>query len=158
MFLSLLRMSGRSKWRRSSTFGVVRMIITLSALAGQRISLDLREQFGESVEIECFQFVTPPLEFRLVRNSVPLQEWQHGNPVTYDLQHSPETKDWSRDGHRFINDCEHRNDVMTCGVLSKNLAIETTGLAFPITLLVWPRESTCRGKRPAVAPLAVIQS
>jgi hypothetical protein len=33
-------------------------------------------------------------------------------------------------------------DVVTCGVLSQGLAMETRGLAFDFLLLVWPREGT----------------
>lgn len=122
------------------------MIITISGPAGQPLSLDLREQFGERAEIDCFHFIVPPIEFRLVRNGAPLQDWQCGSTEMYDLQHPARAKAWSRDGHRFVNDLRHRDDSVTCGVLSKELAIETTGLAFPITLLVWPREITCRAK------------
>ena len=63
------------------------MIITIVGRAGQHISLDLREQFREGVEIDCFQFIVPPIEFRLVRNGAPLQDWQAGSTETYDLQH-----------------------------------------------------------------------
>ncbi len=122
------------------------MIITLSGPAGQPLSLDLREQFGERVEIDCFHFIVPPIEFRLVRNGAQLQDWQAGSIEMYDLQHPASAKEWARNGHRLINDLKHRDDVMTCGVLSKELAIETTGLTFPITLLVWLRERTCRAK------------
>jgi hypothetical protein len=122
------------------------MIIPIRGIAGQSISLDLREQLGERVEIDCFHFLVPPIEFRLVRNGLPLQEWQAGSQDMYDLQHPAEAKEWSRAGHWFSNDVEHRDDVVTCGVLSKELAVETRGLGFPIELLVWPRESTCRSK------------
>jgi len=80
----------------------------------------------------------------LVRNRVPLQDWQAGNTEMYNLQHPPRVKKWSRNGHCFTNDLEHRDDVLTCGVLARDLAVETTGLGFPVELLVWPRESTCR--------------
>jgi hypothetical protein len=33
---------------------------------------------------------------------------------------------------------------MTCGVLSKDLVLETLGLGFDFVLLVWPPEITCR--------------
>ena len=123
------------------------MILTLSGVSGSAISLDLRKRFGESVELECLHFVAPPLEFRLVRQGTPLQDWQSANTDMYDLQHGPGVKEWSRDGHRFTNDLDHRHDAMTCGVLSKDLAIETRGLGFDFVLLVWPRESTCRAPR-----------
>lgn len=33
---------------------------------------------------------------------------------------------------------------MTCGVLAKELIMETRGLSLLVILLVWPREGTCR--------------
>ena len=104
------------------------MIIPLTAPFGSIISLDFRKQFGERVELECFHFVVPPIEFRLLRNNMPLQEWQQGNIAMYDLQHGPGSKQWCRDGHWFINDLDHRHDVATCGVLSQKLRLETRGL------------------------------
>jgi hypothetical protein len=123
------------------------VILTLSGFSGSTVSLDLRKQFGESVELESFCFVTPPPEFRLLRQTTPLQKWQAANSYMYDLQHSPSAKEWCRDGRRFINDLDHRHDLMTCGILSKDLVMETRGLGFGFVLLVWPRESTCRAPR-----------
>jgi len=120
------------------------VILTLSGVSGSAVSLDLRKQFGESVELESFCFVTPPSEFRLLRRTTPLQKWQAANTDMYDLQHSPSVKEWCRDGRRFINDLDHRHDLMTCGILSKDLVMETRGLGFAFVLLVWPRESTFR--------------
>ena len=120
------------------------MILTLSAPSGSDISLDLSNQFGESVELCYFQFVEPPIEFRLTRQHLPLQEWQSGNTEMYDLQHGPGVKQWCRDGHWFISDLDHRNDVMTCGLLSKGLLMETRGIGLNFILLVWPREGTWR--------------
>jgi hypothetical protein len=111
---------------------------------GSSISLDCREQFGHSVELNCFQFLISPLEFRLVRNGKPLQDWQTANTDLYDLQHGPGVTQWTRDGHLFINDLDHRPDVMTCGLLSLNLTMETRGLALDFILLVWLREGTQR--------------
>jgi hypothetical protein len=133
------------------------MIVTIEARAGERISLDLTRSLGERVEIECFQFAVPPIEFRLARNSQPLQAWQTGNTKLYDLQHAPPGKNWCRDGHAFINDLQHRDGVATCGVLSKDLTLETTGLGFHIILLVWPRGTTFRAKPGAVESLRIIQ-
>jgi hypothetical protein len=118
------------------------VILSFNAPAGSTLSLDLREQFGESVELECFHFVVPPVEFRLVRDGNPLQEWQAENREMYDLQHGPRVKVWGRDDHWFVNDVEHRDDVMTCGVLSRNVALETRGLGVNFVLLVWLREGT----------------
>lgn len=120
------------------------MILTLSAPSGSSLSLDFRAQLGESVELSCFHFVTPPIEFRLGRGDVPLQNWQPGNTEIYDLQHGPGIKQWCRNDHWFVNDLDHRRDVATCGVLSKNLVLETRGLGFNFILFVWPREGTWR--------------
>jgi len=34
--------------------------------------------------MDCFQFVIPPVEFRLLRNGKPLQQWQPANTEMYD--------------------------------------------------------------------------
>src|SRR5215467_786306 len=108
------------------------MMRSLSAPYDATISLDLREQYGDRVE------------FRLIRNSRPLQEWQAANTDMYDLQHGPGVRQWARDDHWFINDLVHRHDVMTCGLLSQNVVMETRGLGFNFLLLVWLREGTWR--------------
>ena len=122
------------------------MILTLSAPSGSDVRLDFSNELGESVELCCFEFVEPPIEFRLTRRGVPLQEWQPANTEMYDLQHGPGIKEWCRDGHWFINDLDHRNDVMRCGVLSKELVVETRVIGLNFVLLVWPREGTCRAQ------------
>jgi hypothetical protein len=131
------------------------MILTFSALSGSNISLDVSDQFGESVELCCFQFVEPPIEFRLTRRGVPLQEWQAGNTEIYDLQHGHKIKEWCRDGHWFINDLDHRNDVMTCGVLSRGLLMETRGIGFNFVLLIWPREGTSQVQKSALTQMVL---
>lgn len=125
-------------------------MLTIRGRCGNPLSLDLTATLGPSVELQCFQFVIPPIEFRLTRQDIALQEWQPGNTEIYDLQHGPGVKRWCRDDHWFINDVNHRTDVSTCGVLSRNLAMETQGLALEFLLLVWPREGTFR-IRPASA-------
>jgi hypothetical protein len=120
------------------------MILTLNGIFGSAVTLDFRQQLGDSVELECFQFATPPVEFRLVRHDRPLQEWQKANTKLYDLQHCPGIQRWARDNHWFINDLDHRCDVATCGILAKDLFMETRGLGLSFVLLVWPRESTVR--------------
>lgn len=122
------------------------MMLKLCGSFGCTVSLDFREQFGESIELECFQFLIAPIEFRLVRNGRPLQEWQASNTETYDLQHGPGVEQWTRNGHSFINDLDHRHDVMTCGILSRDLLMETRGLSLNFLLLIWLRESTGRGQ------------
>ena len=120
------------------------MILTMRGICGKPLSLDVTATLGASVELQSFHFVVPPVEFRLVRNGVALQEWQAGNTEMYDLQHSPAVTTWSRDDHWFINDLHHRADVVTCGVLSSDLVMETSGLALEFVLMVWPRETTFR--------------
>lgn len=121
--------------------------MTLAGHFGCSVSLDLGSQFGASVELQCFQFIMPPPEFRLMRNETPLQPWQLANTDMYDLQHPPSVDEWVRDGHVFTNDLCHRRDVMTCGVLCQGLRMETRGLALTFILTVWPREITVRTRR-----------
>lgn len=125
------------------------MILTIRGICGNPLSLDLTATLGPSVELQSFQFVVPPIEFRLMRQDVALQERQAGNTENYDLQHGPGVTMWCSDGHWFINDLNHRADVATCGVLSKDLVMETRGLALDFLLLVWPREGTYRARSAA---------
>jgi hypothetical protein len=113
----------------------------------------LRTLFGPLVELQSFQFVAPPSEFRLLRKETPLQDWQAANTEMYDLQHPPSVAEWTRDGHSFTNDLCHRKDVMTCGVLSQHLRMETRGLALIFVLMVWLRESTVRSRLPDLIKL-----
>lgn len=129
------------------------MILTMTGSCGKPLSLDLAASLGPSVELQCFQFIVPPTEFRLVRRSVALQAWQAGNTETYDLLHGTGVKMWCRDHHWFTNDLTHRRDVVTCGVLSKGLVMETRGLTLEFVLMLWPREGTFR----AHSPNSVIQ-
>jgi hypothetical protein len=131
------------------------VLLTLGGAFGCTLSLDLRKRFGELVELQCFQFITPPIEFRLMRHSLALQDWQAVNTNIYDLQHPPSVTTWSRDGHYFNNDLHHRNDVMTCGVLSKGLFMETRGLALNFLLTVWLRESTARVQAMSPSPVLI---
>jgi hypothetical protein len=111
------------------------VIVALRGLGGQTLSLDLREQLGERVELELFHFVEPPLEFRLVRKGLPLQDWQSAGAELYDLQRPPKCKRWSRDNHFFVNDLVHRTDVATCGLLSKTLGLKRAALPSPLCCL-----------------------
>jgi hypothetical protein len=43
--------------------------------------------------------------------------------------------------------------VMTCGVLSQHLRMETRGLALMFVLMVWLRESTVRSRPPDLIKL-----
>ena len=35
--------------------------------------------FFRTVELQCFQFIIPPIEFRLMRHNLALQDWQAAN-------------------------------------------------------------------------------
>jgi hypothetical protein len=118
------------------------MFLSLNGVSGSTISLDFEGLFGARVELEGFQFSIPPTDFRLVRWDNPLQEWQRGNPEVYDLQHCPGVKKWARDAHWFTNDFDHRHDVMTCGILSRGLAMQTQGLGLTFVLMLWLRQGT----------------
>lgn len=118
------------------------MVLSLNALSGSTISLDFEKPLGARVELESFQFIAPPSDFRLVRGAKPLQDWQKGNSEIYDLQHCPGVKSWARDAHWFTNDFDHRHDVMTCGILSRNLAMQTQGLGLQFVLMIWLRQGT----------------
>lgn len=133
------------------------MILTVKGPSGSFLHLDFRSQLSEFVELCCFHFVTPPIEFRLMRGDTPLQAWQTGNTEMYDLQHGPGVEHWCRDGHWFLNDMDHRRrDISTCGVWSKDLLIATRGLGFDCTLLVWPREGTWRLVKSLDEPLTIL--
>jgi len=121
-------------------------MLTFTGSFGSTLNLDLRNKFGQKIELQCFQFVIPPLEFRLMRQDVALQEWQAANTDMYDLQHPPAVAMWARNDHGFTNDLQHRHDVATSGVLSQDLFMETRGLALSFVLLVWLRESTVRSR------------
>jgi hypothetical protein len=62
----------------------------------------------------------------------------------YDLQHGRGVKQWAREDHWFVNDLNHRADVQTCGVLSRELVMETRGIALMCVLLIWLRDGTWR--------------
>ena len=127
------------------------MILSLNAPSGSTISLDFAKLFGTRVELEAFQFILPPVDFRLVRGDKPLQEWQKGNSEIYDLQHCPGVKNWARDAHWFTNDLDHRNDVITCGILSRDLAMQPRGLGPTFVLMIWLRQGTWAMQEPPIA-------
>lgn len=92
--------------------------------------LTFKGQFGSTIdlhregEIQGYEFLEPPVEFRFVRDSVPISDW--GTPVCgYVSVLHPEVDD---------------SIVTTRGMDAMHLAIETRGLAGTFTLLVWPRE------------------
>ncbi|HET9378630.1 MAG TPA: hypothetical protein VFO40_26910 [Chthoniobacterales bacterium] len=90
--------------------------------------LTFKGQYGSTIdlhregEIQGYEFLEPPVEFRFVRNGVPLSDW--ATPVCgyVSLLH-PEVND---------------SIVTTRGIDAMHLAIETRGQAGTFTLLVWP--------------------
>ena len=94
------------------------MIISFKAEYGSTIDLH-REG-----EIQGYEFLEPPVEFRFVRNGVPLCDWATPACGYVSLLH-PEV---------------NNSIVTTRGMDAMHLAIETRGLAGTFTLLVWPGE------------------
>jgi hypothetical protein len=94
------------------------MVLTFKGAYGSTVDLD-REG-----EIQGYEFVEPPVEYRFLRAGSPISDWTSPvlgfisllRPVTIDAV------------------------VQTRGLDAKNLAIETRGLAGTFILLVWPRE------------------
>jgi hypothetical protein len=75
-------------------------------------------------EIQGYEFLSPPIEYRFLRARSPISEWTSGvsgfisllRPVVID------------------------GAIATGGLDARRLAIETRGLAGTFTLLIWPRE------------------
>jgi hypothetical protein len=94
------------------------MIVKFSGLYGTTIDLD-----GNG-EIQGYEFLEPPIEYRFVRAGSAISEWMSPEPRYISLLHPVCTNDM----------------VRTRGLDTADLAIETRGLAGTFTLLVWPRE------------------
>ena len=94
------------------------MILTFKGSYGS--ILDLRQDG----EIQGYEFIEPPLEYRFLRAGSPISDWTSPVPRFISLLRP------------VIVDAA----VQTRGMVAKNLAIETRGLAGTFILLVWPRE------------------
>ena len=94
------------------------MILKFSALYGSTVDLN---GMGE---IQGYEFLQPPIEYRFVRAGSAISEWMSPEPRYISLLHPVRTND----------------TVRTRGLDSEDLVIETRGLAGTFTLLVWPRE------------------
>ena len=94
------------------------MILTFRGLYGSTVDLN------GSGEIQGYEFLQPPIEYRFLRAGTPISEWM-----------SPEQRYVSLLRPVCINDT-----VRTRGLNREALAIQTRGLAGTFTLLVWPRE------------------
>ena len=93
------------------------MILTFKGAYGSTIDLD------RDGEIQGYEFVEPPVEYRFLRAGSPISDWTSPVPGFISLLR-PVT----------INAA-----VQTRGLDAKHLAIETRGLAGTFILLVWPR-------------------
>jgi len=131
------------------------MILKFDAPCGSTVSLDLSEKLGEQIEIDHLCFTAAPAEFRILRNGIGITLWHSGDTTTHNLQRTGlmqwgESQSRGHDPLQFF-DRPHRRDVMTFGILTKGLALETRGLVGNFSLLVWPREGTfpqetCHGR------------
>jgi hypothetical protein len=94
------------------------MILTFRGLYGATVDLN------GSGEIQGYEFLQPPIEYRFVRAGSPICDWMSPEPRYISLLRPVRTKD----------------TACTRGLDRKDLTIETRGLAGTFTLLVWPRE------------------
>jgi hypothetical protein len=94
------------------------MILTFKGPYGSIVDL------GRDGEIQGYEFVEPPIEYRFLRAGSPISDWTSPVPGFICLLR-PAIIDIA---------------VQTRGLDAKNLAIETRGLAGTFILLVWPRE------------------
>jgi hypothetical protein len=94
------------------------MILTFKRAYGSTIDLQ-REG-----EIQGYEFVEPPIEYRFLRAGSPTSDWTSPVPGFISLLRS------------VIVDAA----VQTRGLDAQNLAMETRGFAGSFILLVWPRE------------------
>jgi hypothetical protein len=94
------------------------MILTFKGPYGSIV--DLRRDG----EIQGYEFVEPPIEYRFLRAGSPISDWTSPVPGFVSLLRPA------------IIDAA----VQTRGLDAKDLAIETRGLAGIFILLVWPRE------------------
>lgn len=94
------------------------MILTYHGTYGDSVSLNM------DGELEGFEFIEPPIDFRVVRDGSPITEWERCDSEYHTLLRP-------RLGG-------------TCGLSAQGLTIQTRGLCGRFTLLVWRREGTFR--------------
>ncbi|HEY2233245.1 MAG TPA: hypothetical protein VGK01_07180 [Candidatus Angelobacter sp.] len=94
------------------------MILTFKGHHGSTVDLH-REG-----EIQAYEFLGPPIEYRFLRAGSPISEWMHGVSGFISLLRPV-----------VVNEV-----VRTEGLSATNLAVETCGLAGRFILLVWARE------------------
>ena len=79
---------------------------------------------GRDGEIQGYEFLDPPIEYRFSRAGVPTSDWTA--PISGFVS--------------LLRTVAIDETVRTRGLDATNLAIETRGLAGSFVLLVWPRE------------------
>jgi hypothetical protein len=94
------------------------MILTFKGPYGSIVDL------GRDGEIQGYEFVEPPIEYRFLRAGSPISDWTSPVPGFISLLRP------------VIIDAV----VRTRGMDAKHLAIETRGFAGTFILLVWPRQ------------------
>lgn len=93
------------------------MILKFSGLYGSTIDLN-----GNG-EIQGYEFLQPPIEYRFARAGSSISEWMSPEPRYISLLHPVRIDEM----------------VETKGLDTTSLTIETRGLAGTFILLVWPR-------------------
>jgi hypothetical protein len=94
------------------------MILTFKGASSSTIGLHRDSQ------IQGYEFVEPPIEYRFLRAGSPISDWTSPTPGFISLLRP------------VIIDAV----VRTRGMDAKHLAIETRGFAGTFILLVWPRQ------------------
>ena len=94
------------------------MMLKFTGLYGSTIDLN------GCGEIQGYEFLEPPIEYRFVRAGSPISHWM-----------SPERRCIS-----LLRPVRTDDTVRTRGLDTTDLTIETRGLAGNFILLVWPRE------------------
>jgi hypothetical protein len=131
------------------------MTITFNGRSGSTLLLDLTDRFGKRVEIDHLSFGTPPIEFRLLRNGKPITNWVKGTEESHDLQRDCLFSRWTEYFGRhtpkdplIFDDPPHRHDILTSGLLTTGLAVETRAdlMNSEFSLLVRLREFTYPAK------------
>lgn len=94
------------------------MIVKFTGPYGSAIDLN------GSGEIQGYEFLDPPVEYRFLRAGLPISDW-----MSPELHYMTLLQPVSTDG-----------GVRTKGLDTKNVTIETRGLAGTFILLIWQRE------------------
>lgn len=96
------------------------MIVQYCGAYGSTVQVD------QPGEIEGYQFINPPVEFRLLRTGRPITEW---GPCDTDY-------------HSLLRPVVANETLRTRGLEASGLGIETRGLCGNFILLIWRREGT----------------